>query len=85
MTQPLLPENLGGLDEAEKIQAKELYRSRLDHYHYVRNTEEYDKHHCAALTEPFGMLRRRLFYHAGDMWEGETLALKGALIKATEN
>ena len=31
------------------------------------------------------MLRRRLFYHASDMWEGETLALKVALIEATEN
>ena len=85
MTQPLLPENLDGLDEAEKIQAKELYRSRLGHYHYVKNTEEYNKHRYAASTEPFGMLRRRLFYHASDMWEGETLALKVALIEATEN
>jgi len=32
-----------------------------------------------------GMLRRRLFYYAGDPWEGETLALKVALIEATEN
>jgi len=85
MTRPSLPENLDDLDETEQIQAKKLYRRRFDHYHYVKNTEEYNKDHYAALTDPFGMLRRRLFYHASDPWEGETLALKVALIQATEN
>ena len=31
------------------------------------------------------MLRRRLFRYASDPWEGETLALKVALIEATKN
>jgi hypothetical protein len=30
------------------------------------------------------MFLRRLFYHASDPWEGETIALKVALIEATE-
>ncbi|KAG1725600.1 protein kinase subdomain-containing protein PKL CAK Fmp29 [Suillus lakei] len=37
------------------------------------------------LTDPMGVLRRRLFCHASDPWEGETLALKVALIQATKN
>ena len=85
MTRPLLPENLDDLDETEQSRAKELYRCRLVHYHYVKNTEEYNKLHYAALTDPLGMLRCRLFNHASDPWEGETLALKVALIEATEN
>lgn len=32
-----------------------------------------------------GALRRLLFFHARNPWEGETLALKVALIKLTEN
>ncbi|KIM43989.1 hypothetical protein M413DRAFT_443052 [Hebeloma cylindrosporum] len=41
--------------------------------------------HYKALTDPVGMLRRRLFSYASDPWEGETLALKMALIDAIEN
>jgi hypothetical protein len=85
MTRPSLPENLDDLDETEQSRAKELYRRRLVHYHYVKNTEECNELHYAALTDPMGVLRRRLFYHASDPWEGETLALKVALIQATEN
>ena len=37
------------------------------------------------MTDAVGVLRRRLFYHASDPWEGMTLALEVALIEATEN
>ncbi|KZT03136.1 uncharacterized protein LAESUDRAFT_762129 [Laetiporus sulphureus 93-53] len=85
MTRPSLPENLDDLDETQQSREKELYRRRLVHYHYVKNTEEYNELHYVALTEAMGMLRRRLFCYASDPWEGETLALKVALIEATEN
>ncbi|THG98003.1 hypothetical protein EW026_g4119 [Hermanssonia centrifuga] len=82
---PSLPENLDDLDETQKSSEMELYRRRLVHYHYVKNTEEYNELHYAALTDLMGVLRRRLFLHASDPWEGETLALKVALIQATKN
>ncbi|KAG9019460.1 hypothetical protein FRB90_001934 [Tulasnella sp. 427] len=85
MTQPSLPENLDDLDESEQRLAKELYHRRFVHYHYVESTEECNELHYAALTDPAGVLRRRLFNHASEPWEGETLALKFALIEATEN
>ena len=85
MTPFSLPENLDDLDEAEQNQAKEIYHRRLVHYHYVKNTGECNELHYEALTDPVGMLRRRLFHYAGDPWEGETLALKVALIEATKN
>jgi hypothetical protein len=85
MTRPSLPENLDELDETAQSREKELYRRRLVHYHYIKNTEECNALHYAALTDPAGVLRRRLFCHASDPWEGETLALKVALIEATEN
>jgi hypothetical protein len=84
LIQPSLPENLDELNEAKQDQEKEIYRRRLVHYHYVKNTQKYNEPHCKALAEPMSMLRRRLFYHASDPWEGETLALKVALIEATE-
>jgi hypothetical protein len=85
MTWPSLLEKLDDLDENQQSREMELYRRRLVHYHYVKNTEEYNKLHYAALTDPMGVLRRRLFGHASDPWEGETLALKVALIEATKD
>ncbi|KAI0289096.1 protein kinase subdomain-containing protein PKL CAK Fmp29 [Russula brevipes] len=85
MTRPSLPENLDDLNEAQQSRAMELYRRRLVHYHYVRSTEEYNGPHYAALSDRVGMLRRRLFSYASDPWEGEILALKVALIDATED
>ncbi len=85
MTRPSLPQNFEQLDKREQSRAKELYYDRLTHYHYVKHTEEHNDLHYAALTDPVGMLRRRLFYHASAPWEGETLALKVDLIEATEN
>jgi hypothetical protein len=82
MTQPSLPEKLDDLDETQE---KEPYRRRLVHYHYVKNTKEYNELHYATLTDPMGMLRRRLFCYASDRWEGGTLALKVAPINVTEN
>lgn len=84
LTLPSLPDNLDKLDEPEQTRAKALYRRRLVHYYYFKSTAEHNGLHYAALTDPAGVLLRRLFYHASDPWEGETLALKVALIEATE-
>ena len=84
MTRPLLPENFGDLDKTHQSREEELYRRRLVHFHYVKNTEEYNELHYVALADPMDGLRRRLFGHASEPWEGETLALKVALIDATE-
>jgi hypothetical protein len=85
MTRPLPPESLDDLDENQQSEEMELYRRRLVHYYYVKSTEKYNKLHYAALADPIGLFRRRLFHHASDPWEGETLALKVALIDATQN
>ena len=85
MTWPSLPENLEDLGDAERIREKELYHRRLVHYHYVKSTAECNELHYAMMTDPAGTLRRRLFTHARELWEGETLALKVALIDAVAN
>ena len=84
MTPPSLPENFDKLEGTERTAAQEVYLRRLVHYHYIKNTEEYNKPHYAALMDPMCMLRNRLFHHASNPWEGETLELKVALIRATQ-
>ena len=85
LTWPSPPENLDDLDENEQSEEMELYHCRLVHYHYIKSTEKYNKLHCEALADPIGRFRRGLFHLASDMWDGETLALKVALIDATQN
>ncbi|KAI0051949.1 hypothetical protein FA95DRAFT_1469404, partial [Auriscalpium vulgare] len=85
MTRPSLPENLDDMDETEKSQAKELHRGRLVHYHYVRNTAECNMLHYVAMTDAMSLLCRRLFDHASEPWQGETLDLKAELIVVAAN
>ncbi|KAI0084605.1 protein kinase subdomain-containing protein PKL/CAK/Fmp29 [Irpex rosettiformis] len=84
MTPPSLPENFDNLEEPEQIQAEDVYRRRLIHYHYVKSTEEYNKPHYDAMTDYMCVLRSRLCNCASNPWEGETLELKVALIRAME-
>ena len=85
MIQPSLPENFDDLGEAAQSFAKELHRRRLVHYYYLKSTEGFNEVHHAALADPMDVLRRRLFEHAGNLWEGETIALKVDLIEATKS
>lgn len=41
---------------------------------YLRNAAKYNEPHRMALEDSMGVLRRRLFFHAKNPWEGETLA-----------
>lgn len=81
---PSLPANADELDQSEQSDAIGLYHRRLVHFHYVKNTEEYNKLHHDALSDPMSMFIRRLFDQAGAPWEGETHALKTMLIEAME-
>ncbi len=84
MALPSLLEDFARLDDAEQRTAVELLRRRRVHYHYVAETERRNSTHYAAFVDPVGMLRRRLFHHASNPWEGETLPLKVSLTHAVE-
>ncbi|EKM79538.1 hypothetical protein AGABI1DRAFT_74635 [Agaricus bisporus var. burnettii JB137-S8] len=81
---PSLPTNMDELDQSEQNHAMGLYHYRLIHFHYVKNTERYNKLHHDVLSDPVSMFIYRLFDQAGTPWEGETHALKTTLIEATE-
>ncbi|KAF9490355.1 hypothetical protein BDN71DRAFT_193600 [Pleurotus eryngii] len=81
---PSLPANIDELDQSEQNHAMELYHRRLVHFHYAKNTEQYNKLHHQAPSDPVAMFVYRLFHHAGAPWEGETHELKTTLIEATE-
>ncbi|KAI0749858.1 hypothetical protein C8Q80DRAFT_1119995 [Daedaleopsis nitida] len=82
LTPPSLPENAEELDESELMGAIGLYHSRLVHFHYAKNTEEHNKLHHDALSDPVSTFIHQLFERAGTPWEGETHDLKALLIEA---
>ena len=84
LTPPSLPADMGEQDQSKQRHTIGLYRRRLVHFHYVKNTEEYNKLHHDVLSDPVSMFICRLFDQAGAPWEGETHALKTTLIEATE-
>ncbi|KAJ7164870.1 protein kinase subdomain-containing protein PKL/CAK/Fmp29 [Mycena filopes] len=81
---PSLPANMDELDENAQSRAMELYHRRLVHFHYVKNTERYNKLHHYVSSDYLSMFICRLFTRAGAPWEGEPHALKSALLDATE-
>ena len=81
---PSLPANTDELVQSEQRRAMGLHHRRLVHFHYVKNTEKYNKLHHDALSDPVSMFIFRLFDQAGAPWEGETHALRTTLIEATD-
>lgn len=77
---PTLPSNFDELEETEQFREAELLRRRQLHYFYVKLTAEINPEHYEALTYDFSTLRRRLFHHASDPWEGDNVTLKADLI-----
>ncbi|KAJ6016372.1 hypothetical protein N7540_010963 [Penicillium herquei] len=77
---PSLPDNFDELDEMEQYQQADIYRRRQLHYLYVQLTAKMNIEHYEALTANLNTLRRRLFHHASDPWEGDNVTLKADLV-----
>ncbi|KAH6888898.1 kinase-like domain-containing protein [Coprinopsis sp. MPI-PUGE-AT-0042] len=82
MIPPARPENLNEHSGDWRDHEEYVFRRRLVHYHYVKNSRECNGVHYAAFMDPLYAIRGRLFEQAGAPWEGETLELKIALIEA---
>lgn len=84
MQNPSLPSNFDELEEMQQLQQAELFRRRQLHYLYVKMTADMNFEHYNALTYGFSTLRRRLFHHASDPWEGDNITLKADLVTLTK-
>jgi hypothetical protein len=77
---PSLPDNFDDLEEMEQYQQADIYRRLQLHYLYVQLTAKLNREHYEALTANLNTLRRRLFHHASDPWEGDNVTLKADLV-----
>jgi hypothetical protein len=85
LTLPKLPSKFDELSDKEQYEQVLLLRRRQLHYSYVEATEQLNPTHYNALTQNFSVLRRKLFDHASEPWEGDNVTLKADLIELTNN
>jgi hypothetical protein len=79
-TPPRPPINLDSLGELECAQVQEEFRRRHVHFSYLGFTQRFNQQHWRALEEEADFLRRRIFDHAGEPWEGVNTALQYDLV-----
>nr|POE96511.1 altered inheritance of mitochondria protein 9, mitochondrial [Quercus suber] len=78
---PRLPETFDNESETEQFKQVLLLRKRQLHYNYVTKTMEAGSLHSEVLMDDLCILRRKLFRHASDPWEGDNVTLKVDLIE----
>ncbi len=82
---PSLPTDYNSLSPEEKIQAVELYRQRMLFYLYMIFNAKDNKPHFDALRYPILMPCQHIVDRAGRQWSGNTITLKGALLRVVNN
>ncbi len=82
---PSLPEDYDSLSPEEKIQADELHRRRMLFYLYMIFNAKDNKPHLDALRHPILMPCQHLVDRAGRQWSGNTITLKGALVRVVNS
>ncbi|RAK98730.1 uncharacterized protein BO80DRAFT_495297 [Aspergillus ibericus CBS 121593] len=85
LQKPTLPSNFHELEPEEQCHQAELFRKRHLHYCYVKTTAEMNPDHYDALSHDYSTLRRRLYHHASDPWEGDNVTLKSNLISLSKH
>lgn len=81
---PELPGNFDDLSDKEQFEQVVLLRKRQLHYFYIERTERLNPIHSEALTYNRSILRRKIYRHASDPWEGENVTLKADLVDFTQ-
>ena len=81
---PQLPANFDEEDEAEQLKQVLVLRKRQLHYNYVKETMRLCPSHGKALIDYPCIMRRKLFRHASEPWEGDSVGLKTDLVELTK-
>ncbi|KAF3895442.1 APH domain-containing protein [Trichophyton interdigitale] len=84
LEEPTLPPEYDSLESDEKAEADELYRRMLMTHYYRIYTGVFNKPHLNALRDPLLNPRKHLVDRAGRQWSGNTITLKGALVRMVD-
>ncbi|KAF2718973.1 hypothetical protein K431DRAFT_340316 [Polychaeton citri CBS 116435] len=83
LERPQLPANFDEQDEPEQLKQVLLLRKRQLHYTYLTETLSLNPAHGQVLMDHLSVLRRKLFRHASEPWEGDSSALHIDLVELT--
>ena len=83
LQEPRLPSDFDMQNEMEQLKQVLLLRKRQLHYTYVTETLRLTPAHGELLTDRLSILRRKLFRHASEPWEGDNISLKADLVELT--
>ena len=81
---PSLPDDFDDLSEDSLLKQVELLWKRQLHYYCIAKTADIGSVHANALKDPLFSMRRKIFSHASDPWEGDNVTLKADLIDVTK-
>ncbi|PYI00406.1 phosphotransferase enzyme family protein [Aspergillus sclerotiicarbonarius CBS 121057] len=84
LIEPTLPTDYEAMPAEEKVAADEIYRRRLLFYYYRIFNGHLNKPHLESLRDPILFPRQHLVDRAGRQWNGNTMTLKGALLRMIE-
>ncbi|PYI30037.1 phosphotransferase enzyme family protein [Aspergillus indologenus CBS 114.80] len=84
LIEPTLPTDYEAMPAEEKVAADEIYRRRLLFYYYRIFNGHLNKPHLEVLRDPIFFPRQHLVDRAGRQWNGNTMTLKGALLRIIE-
>lgn len=85
LTPPSLPANFELLEEGQKFEDAALLRKRQLHYEYFKQTTTRSPVHQVTLMSEMSLLRRKIFHHASDPWEGDNITLHADLVQLQQN
>lgn len=83
LQEPRIPSDFDEQNESEQLKQVLLLRKRQLHYTYVKETLRLNPAHGEVLTDSLSILRRKLFRHASEPWEGDNFSLRADLVELT--
>lgn len=81
LMKPQFPAELDKMDDDDREQELEQYRRRHVHFYYTSATAQKNERHFDALMDEGGLFRRKIYEHAAEPWEGNSIPLKADLIR----
>ncbi|KAI5362917.1 putative protein kinase [Septoria linicola] len=81
LRKPELPADMDEMDEEDRLKDMELYRRRHAHFYYVGATAAKHGRHYDAMALDNGLLRKKMYRHAAEPWEGNSIPLKADIVQ----
>ncbi|USW56979.1 Putative protein kinase domain, aminoglycoside phosphotransferase [Septoria linicola] len=81
LRKPELPADMDEMDEEDRLKDMELYRRRHAHFYHVGATAAKHGRHYDAMALDNGLLRKKMYRHAAEPWEGNSIPLKADIVQ----